>query len=90
MSGQAKRTCRIHLRWNIPSRIMETEQDIVMKLHFPSFFPAGRWSLAVVMAAMYFAQGTAGGVDSNLQPADFNRDIRPDPFRSLLCLPRAR
>ena len=55
---------------------MDTEQDIVMKLHFPSFFPRGG-VVAVVMAAMYFAQGAAGGVDSNLQPADFNRDIRP-------------
>ncbi len=47
-----------------------------MKLHFPSFSPRGDVA-AVVMAAMFFAQSTAGGMDSNLQPAEFNLDIRP-------------
>ena len=60
-----------------------------MKLNFSSFFPRGGVA-AVVMAAMFFTQGIAGGVDSNLQPADFNRDIRAILFRPLLCLPRAR
>ena len=47
-----------------------------MMLHFSSFLPRGGVA-AVVMAMMYFAQGTVAGMESNLQPAEFNRDIRP-------------